>query len=262
MLIRTSVVLQIWTRDLSSVLGFTNRQWDNYRRRKEILIQLEMDTQIKELPVKEFKPSYPNLPRLKDYKGNFPEQYWSHWVRRSYEDLRPFKSWICPMKLKTVARQIGYSGKEEQLVRVLDRLENGCDIGCRGSGRLPTRHPNSKSTEEYGVRVADALQGWIIDGLCFGPLEEEELPWKDISVNPITVKIKPNGKARICIDMSAPHTAKEDSGLAPSSVNSGINSDDFPTVMSSTKSFCESLMRSGCPGQFCKIDWNQARHVH
>ena len=107
------------------------------------------------------------------------------------------------------------------------------------------------------MRVADALQGWIKDGLCYGPLDEAELPWQDFTVNPITVKLKPNGKARICIDMSAPHAEKDTSDTTPASVNSGIDAADFPASMSSTKSFCESLMKAGCPGEMCKIDWNQ-----
>ena len=179
-------------------------------------------------------------------------------MKQSYEGLRPFNSWICPEKVKEVASNLGYSGNEERLVRVIDRLEKGCNIGCRGTGRLPTRHPNSKTAEEHGERVADALQGWISDGLCYGPLEETDLPWEDFTVNPITVKIKPNGKARICIDMSAPHNTANGHGTSATSVNSGINSDDFPTLMSSTKSFCESLMKAGCPGEMCKIDWIQA----
>ena len=109
------------------------------------------------------------------------------------------------------------------------------------------------------MRVADALQGWIKDGLCYGPLEEHELPWDDVTVIPITVKLKPNGKARICIDMSAPYIDTKSGETVPSSVNSGIDTDEFPTSMSSTKSFCESLMKAGCPGEMCKIDWNQVR---
>ena len=106
--------------------------------------------------------------------------------------------------------------------------------------------------------MADALVGWIKDGLCYGPLDEDEVPWDDYTVNPITVKIKPNGKARICIDMSSPHPNASATTETPSSVNSGINAEEFPASMSSTKTFCESLMKAGCPGEFCKIDWNQA----
>ena len=62
--------------------------------------------------------------------------------------------------------------------------------------------------------------------------------------------------------MSAPHLIEGDSKEEPVSVNSGINADDFPAQMSSTKTFCESLMKSGCPLQVCKLDYNQAyKHI-
>ena len=90
----------------------------------------------------------------------------------------------------------------------------------------------------------------------------EEMPWKDFTVNSITVKIKPNGRARICINMSAPHQKPSDEVGKPTSVNAGIDTKDFPSSMSSTKTFCESLMRVGCPAEMCKIDWNQAyKHI-
>ena len=134
-------------------------QWEAYRRKKEILIQLEVDTMTNQVTAKEFIPSFPNLPRLSSYKYELPAAYWTNWAQQSYEGLQPFKSWICPQKLKQVALNSGFKGKEEHLVRVLRRLENGCDIGCKGTGRLPTRYPNSKSAEEYGERVADTFQG-------------------------------------------------------------------------------------------------------
>ena len=54
------------------------KQWANYRRKKEILISLETPTDTVELPKKEFKPSFPNLPRLSTYRGDLPKAYWSH----------------------------------------------------------------------------------------------------------------------------------------------------------------------------------------
>ena len=58
--------------------------------------------------------------------------------------------------------------------------------------------------------------------------------------------------------MSAPYNEGDEETDTPSSVNSGINVGEFPTVMSSTNTFCESLMKAGCPGEMCKLDWNQA----
>ena len=58
--------------------------------------------------------------------------------------------------------------------------------------------------------------------------------------------------------MSSPHSKASDPVGKPSSVNSGINGDLFPATMSSTRSFCQSLMRVGCPGELCKLDWASA----
>ena len=115
-------------------LEFTSEQRESYRWRREILIQVECNTDHEQLPVKEFLPSLPNLPRLNSYKGDSPPSYWKHWLKQSYERLRPFNSWICPEKVKEVASNLGYSGNEKRLVRVIDRLEKGCDIGCIGTG--------------------------------------------------------------------------------------------------------------------------------
>ena len=242
--------------------GFTAKQWDSFLQHHERLSWAKMKQRRSPIPQKPFNPTFLKLPQLDNYEGIFNDEYWAHWEKKTYNDLEPFNSWVCPEKLERIANELGYTGGEDRLKRVLNCLRKGADIGCRGSGRLPTRHPNSKSTAEYGNRVADALQGWIVDGLCYGPLDEDELPWGDYSVNPITVKLKPNGKARICIDMSAPHLTGANHGQSATSVNSGIEADDFPTHMSSTKTFCESLMRSGCPSEVCKLDYNQAyKHI-
>ena len=144
----------------------------------------------------------------------------------------------------------------------MDNLLNGANIGCEGDGRLPTKKPNSELATVYGERVADALQSWIKEGICFGPLCPEEMPWKEYTVNPITVKLKPNGKARICINMSAPYLKESDPPGTPASVNSGIDIDKYPATMSSTKTFLESLMRTGCPAEFAKVDWTNAyKHI-
>ena len=197
---------------------------------------------------------YKNIPILDNYTGILSDSYWEHWTKRTYQSLMPVKSCICQVEIEKTAKSLGYTGNEERLKRIIRRLRIGADIGCKGTGRLPTLQKNSRSTLAYGDRVADSLQGWIVDGLCFGPLREDELPWIDYSCNPITVKLKPNGKARVCINMSAPYPKDSDNENTPASVNSGIDSEQLSTSMSSTKSFCKSLMRAGCQAQMCKLD--------
>ena len=160
---------------------------------------------------------------LSSYHGKLATEYWNSWTKKTYDDLRDAKSWVCPERLLEVAMSVGLSPQDPRLTRVVERLRNGANIGCTGGARKPTRHRNSRSAEEFGARVADALQGWIRDNLCFGPLDESELPWLDFTVSPILVKIKPNGKARICIDMSAPHNGADSTKGKPATVNSGID---------------------------------------
>ena len=88
------------------------------------------------------------------------------------------------------------------------------------------------------------------------------MPWEEYTVNPITVKLKPNGKARVCINMLAPYRKDSDKPGTPASVNSGIDISNFPATMSSTKTFLNSLMRTGCPSELAKLDWTNAyKHV-
>ena len=103
----------------------------------------------------------------------------------------------------------------------------------------------------------DSIQGWVLDKLCFGPLKPEEMPFEGYTVNPIVVKIKPSGAARVCINMSAPYQKPWHQADAPSAVNSGVDKTEFPACMGSTKSFAISLIKAGCPAEMVKIDWNQ-----
>ena len=151
------------------------------------------------------------------------------------------------VRLEEVARRLGY--RSSRLVRVLHRLQYGADIGCRGAARLPTRVPNSPAALELGDRVADEILEWIKTGLAFGPALPEEMPWEDYTVNPILTRIKPNSKARIIVNMSAPYGEDEEPEDAPKAVNVGINKLEFPATMSSITNFSESLVKVGCPAK-------------
>ena len=108
--------------------------------------------------MKSFKQVFTNIPELENYNVPQDESYWKHWERKTYEDLQPVESWIDSKALYELARQLGYSGKEGILVRAMERLTNGADIGCKGTGRLPTSRPNAAGTGEFGIRVAEEIQ--------------------------------------------------------------------------------------------------------
>ena len=189
-------------------------------------------------PLKEFKPKM-GLPKLSDYRKPPPAGFWNHWPKRTFEQTALAKSWVSSCRLKELATVYGYTDWA-RLERVTQRLDHGANIGCTGRARLPTFSSNAKSAYIYGDRVADSMAELIKDGLVVGPLDEEEIPFDDITVSAILVKLKPNGKARIIVNLSGP-----DNEEGPGSVNSGINVEEFPAKMSSTAKFVESLLRVG-----------------
>ena len=56
----------------------------------------------------------------------------------------------------------------------------------------------------------------------WGTLTEKEMPWTQFKVSPMTVRLKPNGAARIIMDLSWPHERALGDGKAIS-VNAGMS---------------------------------------
>ena len=202
-------------------------------------------------PIKEFVPKM-NLQRLRDYQKPPLAKFWTLWPKRTFEQALPTKSWVSSARLRELAVKYQYNDWAK-LEKVCQRLDVGADIGCTGRARLPTFSTNAKSAYLYGDRVCDALAEMISDGIMVGPLDEEEIPWKDITISPIMVRLKPTGKARIIVNLSHPETE-----VGPTGINSGIDTDNFPAKMSSTAKFVESLFKVGRNALICKSDWNQA----
>ncbi len=72
-------------------------------------------------------------------------------------------------------------------------------------------------------------------------------------MNGIMCRQKPNGSARIILNLSAP---------IGESVNDGICAEEFPAVMSSTSKWLEALDRAGQGALMMKADWSDAyKHV-
>ena len=67
-----------------------------------------------------------------------------------------------------------------------------------------------------------------------GPFSDDNLPFKENRFSGLMVRLKPDGSARLILILS-----KGD----PVSVNEGINSKNYPTVMSSTLEFVRVLNR-------------------
>ena len=82
-------------------------------------------------------------------------------------------------------------------------LKHGAKLGCKGKFREPTKSSNTPSSFEYGDRVSDSICEWIKAGFAAGPYEYDEIP-NDANISGLKVKLKPNGKARLILNLCAP----------------------------------------------------------
>ena len=187
----------------------------------------------------------------------FEPSFWSTWPKRTVPEQ--IETWISHEALQNEAKKAGYKGVK--LNKTLDWLENGVELGCEGDARLQTISKNNQSALDFGVRITDALRGWVEDGICAGPLsmgELEAMGLGDLTINSMQVRLKPNGKARIIHDLSSPHHNEPQPPGTPVAVNRGIDKDKYPAKMANTKSVLETLEMVGQPAEFSKIDWQQA----
>jgi hypothetical protein len=157
------------------------------------------------------------------------------------------KSTICPIKLRNLAWALGYRNKN-LLEAVCTDLTIGANIGCKGAARQPTVSRNAASTLEFAEQVTDAVADWLVSGFAAGPFHPSSRP-ANAKVNGMMCRQKPNGSARIILNLSAPKG---------SSVNDGIDSDEFPTTMSSTQKWLAILDKAGRKCLIVKLDWASA----
>ena len=207
--------------------------------------------------LKKFKPKNDNLPILETYSEELGNDYWDNWVKTPYEP-ETARSWIKPEELRHEAERLGMKEKLK-LAEIIRNLEEGANLGIEGEGRWASHGPNNPSALEFGARLADSLQTAIKEGFMWGPLTPEEMPWESYKVSPMTVRLKPNGAARIIMNLSWPHDGKLGDGR-PISVNKGMAEwEEFEeTKMTSDYKWRECLYRAGCPCSMVKSDWNAA----
>jgi hypothetical protein len=197
--------------------------------------------------LKNFTPKK-NLPTLADYSIDADEKFWEKFP--SNHKLLG-KSTVSATRLRSWANAVGCNDWD-RLHKVCRDLENGADIGCRGTARNATVCTNAPSAHDAGGEVTDAIAVWVEQGIVAGPFDKAARP-TNAKINGVMCHIKPNGTARIILNLSAPKG---------SSVNDGINADEFPTSMSSTALWIEVLNRAGKYCTMAKVDWAAAyKHI-
>ena len=198
-------------------------------------------------PPKTFKPKH-RLPVLSDYSNGAPASFWRDFP--SYY-VQPGVSLINPDTLRTLGLQTGFPDHGLLHSICLD-LRLGARIGCTGKFRLPSRATNAPSALEEGHKVTDAVADWTFKGFAFGPVPLNAVP-DSAKFSGLMARPKPNGAVRVILNLSSPKGC---------SVNEGINSEEFPTVMSSTTQWLSALNKAGKRCFFLKVDWADAyKHI-
>ena len=194
--------------------------------------------------LKKFK-SKQNLPKLASYSEPAPDWYWEKWPCLDWEVAKKLKSQINPEILLEMGRTTKFP-YPCLLKEIYNDVKKGVSLGVKKEFQIPSTATNAPSALEVGEKVSDELAFWIVKGFVLGPMKEEDIPFKTFKSSGLMAKIKPNGSIRPILNFSKGH---------PSSLNAGIDSKEFPTVMSSTEEWVRVLLRCGKRAKFCKNDW-------
>ena len=209
----------------------TISKWESFRE----AWAAQQEAEVPSRPgTKKFTPKC-NLPKLNSYRGEAGSDYWAEWPRISWEEAKLMRSAIDPIIFERLARESNYP-YPSILGEVIRDIRIGAMIGVPEQYRVQSSSTNAPSAFDFGDRVSDSLCKMMRDGYIMGPFAENSLPFGQSRVSGLMVKLKPDGSARMILNLS-----KGD----PVSVNEGINSADYPAIMSSTHEFVRVLNRSG-----------------
>jgi hypothetical protein len=198
--------------------------------------------------LKQFKPKFPNIPVRTDYRRPAGSEFWTEFPTNF---ICPGKPSLIKKKIKWWADALGCSDPD-RLQRVLQYIEKGADIGCKGAARLPSRSNNAASAFDFGPQVTDAIAEWVQKGYAYGPVDAAAVP-PAAKISGIMVRPKPNGSVRVILNLSAPKGR---------SVNDGIDKTEFPATMSSTAAWIAVLNEAGRGCLITKTDWAAAyKHI-
>ena len=195
-----------------------------------------------------FKPKFPALCNRSCYRDITDEDFW----RQFPKNLNcPGKPSINHVELQNLANSLDF-GDDSQLLKVINWIKNGVEIGCSGRFRAASAAKNTNGSYAVAPQVTDAVAAWVEEGFAYGPVEEHELP-AGAKINSILTRPKPNGSVRIILNLSAP---------VGCSVNEGIDISQFPATMSSTEAWLQVLNKAGKECWMAKVDWaNAYKHL-
>ena len=212
------------------------------------LVEAQQNQPMPVLPQGKVFKSKHGQQRLKDYSKPAPKGFWETWPSVTWDEAKNMRTNIDVSKLREMASVTKYP-YQHVLNQVCENLEHGAKLGVADECQIPSTSNNAVSAFEHGEEVTDALFDWLVSGYVMGPMDKAEIPFDKVKKSGLMCKIKPNGKARIIVNLSKGK---------PVSVNEGINKKDFKTSMSSTTEWIRVLLRCGKNCRFFKLDWASA----
>ena len=219
------------------------------RKRRWDQAFLEVDRQrgqdVPPLPHKKIFRSRFCLPLLKRYDVEPDNSYWDKWPKIGYDGAQDIKTSIKADVLERLANESGYLCTD-LLRKIISDIRDGASLGVTQGSDVPSDSTNAPSAYSAGAHISDAICKMIKDGFVMGPFDEENLPFRENRFSGIMSKMKPDGTARMILNLSRG---------TPHSVNSGIDKEEYPTLMSSTEEFVRVLFRCGRNAEMTKCDW-------
>ena len=225
------------------ILGLLRRVTREGLAKLELLLE-QQGKPIPEVRKKKFMSKYEHL-KLEDYSVDPGEGFWSQVGHVSWEEMKDKGCKIDVRKLEEYAVRTGYP-YESILEKVVEDLSKGAKIGVAEACRVSSRSTNAPSALEHGQEVTEALFDWLGDEFAIGPYDEENIPFEIMKLSGLMCRLKPNGKARIIVNLSKGR---------PCSVNEGIDKLEFPTGMSSIAAWIRIMLRCDRDCIFTKCDW-------
>ena len=198
-------------------------------------------------PKKKFK-SKNNLPKLPTYRSDPGDIFWGKCPSLSWEDAKGIGSSIDADLLEEMARHTNFPNND-LLRQILRDIRSGARLGVAQGLDEPSDSTNAPSSFEFGQQVTDAICQMVEEKYVMGPFSEDKLPFEESRFSGIMAKLKPNGSARTILNMSKG---------SPRAVNDGIDSSEYPTLMSSSEQFVRVLFRNGIGAEMTKTDWSSA----
>ena len=147
-----------------------------------------------------------------------------------------------PIHIPRLTKALEHHPDRKAVNFVINGLTNGFSIGCKTSV-TQSSPKNLKSATSNPKLVTAAFNKELSKGHISGPFSQP--PLKDLHCSPVGMRQKPDGSARIILDLSQPEG---------NSVNSGIDKSEYSVQYTSFDEATDIIAKTGKNALLTKID--------